>query len=112
VEVWEADGRQLRRFACTDIGSVQKLTWDTNHQRSMAAGKLFPPFLDSLDEVCSLPDDIQSAGRNLAEPSIDVDYHPETLASPAHWIYGRTESLPITVFYAFKFRSGAVGVMG
>jgi protoporphyrinogen oxidase len=42
----------------------------------------------------TLPDSIQDDIRALRNVGIDVDYVPETLASPAHWIYEPDEQLP------------------
>jgi len=67
--------------------------------------------LDSLDEVLqACRHDIQSAVRNLQNASIDVDYHPETLASPAHWIYEPDESITYhRLLLRSNFVPGAVG---
>lgn len=42
---------------------------------------------------CKLPGDILTAIANLKNASIDIDYHPKTLSSPAHWIYEPDESI-------------------
>lgn len=45
------------------------------------------------EAYCDLPKDILNAISNLKNASIDVDYHPETLNSNAHWIYEPDESI-------------------
>jgi protoporphyrinogen oxidase len=42
---------------------------------------------------CNLPKNILKAVESLKNAPIDVDYHPETLSSPAHWIYEPDESI-------------------
>lgn len=42
---------------------------------------------------CDLPQDILTAISSLKNAPINVDYHPETLDSPAHWIYEPDESI-------------------
>ncbi len=42
---------------------------------------------------CDLPKDILDAIASLRNAPIDVDYHPKTLSSPAHWIYEPDESI-------------------
>ena len=44
-------------------------------------------------EYCDLPKEILNAIANLKNAPIDVDYHPETIDSPAHWIYEPEETL-------------------
>lgn len=38
-------------------------------------------------QYCELPKEVLGAIESLKNASIDVDYHPENLNSPAHWIY-------------------------
>lgn len=42
---------------------------------------------------CDLPKEVVGAIASLKNAPIDVDYHAETLNSPAHWIYEPDESL-------------------
>lgn len=42
---------------------------------------------------CNLPENILVAIESLKNASINVDYQPETLSSPAHWIYEPDESI-------------------
>lgn len=42
---------------------------------------------------CKLPKEISGAIGSLKNASIDVDYHPETLKSRAHWVYEPDESI-------------------
>jgi protoporphyrinogen oxidase len=42
---------------------------------------------------CGLPKEILMAIASLKSASINVDYHPRTLMSPAHWIYEPDESI-------------------
>lgn len=44
-------------------------------------------------EYCRLPDAILGAVAELKNAPIDIDYHPETLDSKAHWIYEPDESV-------------------
>jgi len=51
------------------------------------------PWTQWLD-FCALPEDIASAISQLACASINVDYHPDRVASTAHWIYDPDENIP------------------
>lgn len=42
---------------------------------------------------CNLPEDIMTAIASLKNAPIDVDYHPETLDSSAHWTYEPDEAI-------------------
>jgi len=42
---------------------------------------------------CDLPQDILKAISSLKNAPIDIDYQPETVDSPAHWIYEPDESI-------------------
>lgn len=42
---------------------------------------------------CPLPNDILMAITTLKNAPIDIDYYPETLSSPAHWIYEPDETI-------------------
>ncbi|OEU68018.1 MAG: amine oxidoreductase [Desulfovibrio sp. S3730MH75] len=44
-------------------------------------------------EYCDLPKDILATISSLKNAPIDVDYYPETLNSPAHWIYEPDDSI-------------------
>jgi protoporphyrinogen oxidase len=44
-------------------------------------------------KYCELPETVVSAISNLKNASIDVDYHPETLNNPSHWIYEPEENI-------------------
>jgi hypothetical protein len=41
----------------------------------------------------ALPVEIATAANRLVNVPIDVDYHPENIASPAHWIYQPDERI-------------------
>ena len=43
------------------------------------------------EQYCEIPTDIQSAIKKLKNAPIDVEYHSETIDSPAHWIYEPSE---------------------
>lgn len=59
---------------------------------------------------CDLPKDILDAITSLRNAPIDVDYHPETLRSPAHWIYEPDESISYhRLLLRSNFVSGARG---
>lgn len=45
-------------------------------------------------KFCTVPTDIKSAIGSLKNAAIDVDYHSETVDSPAHWIYEPDETVP------------------
>jgi protoporphyrinogen oxidase len=45
-------------------------------------------------QVADIPLDIRTAIGKLRYTSIDVDYHRETLATEAHWVYEPDEKLP------------------
>ncbi|MBE0575139.1 MAG: NAD(P)-binding protein [Desulfuromonadales bacterium] len=42
---------------------------------------------------CDLPTEILTSIASLKNAAIDVDYHPETLSSSAHWVYEPDESI-------------------
>lgn len=44
-------------------------------------------------DYCALPQDIKAAIGVLKNAPIDVDYHAETLDSPAHWVYEPDEAV-------------------
>jgi protoporphyrinogen oxidase len=43
---------------------------------------------------CAVPAEVRARIEELKQVSIDVDYHPEHLASPAHWSYDPREEVP------------------
>lgn len=59
---------------------------------------------------CRLPDAILGAVAELKNAPIDIDYHPETLDSKAHWIYEPDESVSHhRLLLRSNFASGARG---
>lgn len=45
-------------------------------------------------QMNSIPRSLQSAVRDLIYTSIDIDYHPVNVDSPAHWIYAPSHNVP------------------
>lgn len=61
-------------------------------------------------EYCDLPKAVMNAIESLKNAPIDVDYHPETLSSPAHWIYEPDESISYhRLLLRSNFSTGARG---
>jgi protoporphyrinogen oxidase len=59
---------------------------------------------------CNLPKDVLTAIASLKNASINVDYHPETLNNPAHWIYEPDESISYhRLLLCSNFATGARG---
>ena len=59
---------------------------------------------------CDLPKEVLGAIGSLKNAPIDVDYHPETLNSPAHWIYEPDESISYhRLLLRSNFATGARG---
>jgi protoporphyrinogen oxidase len=59
---------------------------------------------------CDMPESIVSAISRLKYASIIVDYYPETLANPSHWIYEPDESIPHhRILLRSNFIPGACG---
>jgi len=62
------------------------------------------------EAYCDLPKDVLDAIASLKNAPIDVDYHPETLTSPAHWIYEPDESISYhRLLLRSNFSAGARG---
>ena len=62
------------------------------------------------EAYCELPKDVLNAIGSLKNAPIDVDYHPETLSSSAHWIYEPDESIS---YHRLLLRSNfAIGSKG
>jgi len=94
-EVWKRMGVALGESLVPNC-SVQKIDLATRtiNDRWQAQTIISTIPWTHWTKCCALPEDIQSAVCNLTNVSIDVDYHPETLASSAHWIYEPDESIP------------------
>lgn len=45
------------------------------------------------NRFCTLPAEVKADIKLLKNASIDVDYHPETLDNPSHWIYEPNEEV-------------------
>jgi len=69
---------------------VQSLTvngkWKADKIISTIPWTVWPTF-------CQLKDNVKSSIALLQNTSVDVDYHSETVASPAHWIYEPDEAI-------------------
>ena len=62
------------------------------------------------EDYCELPADVLNAMAFLKNAPIDVDYHPETLNSPAHWIYEPDEAVSYhRLLLRSNFSDGAKG---
>ena len=62
------------------------------------------------EDYCELPADVLYAMAFLKNAPIDVDYHPETLNSQAHWIYEPDESVSYhRLLLRSNFSDGAIG---
>jgi protoporphyrinogen oxidase len=93
-EVWRRMGEALGDSLVTDcaVEHIDPATrtvngrWQAQTIISTIPWTLWP-------ECCHLPKDISEAVVRLKNAPIDVDYHPETLNSKAHWIYEPDESI-------------------
>lgn len=56
-------------------------------------------------QYCELPESVDSAISCMKNASIDVDYHPDTLDNPSHWIYEPNEN---TAHHRLLLRSNFV----
>jgi protoporphyrinogen oxidase len=45
-------------------------------------------------QIATVPTEVREAISMLKHTAMDVDYHPENQASPAHWIYDPDETVP------------------
>ena len=94
-EVWRRMGSELGerlRLGCpvTSIDTDQQIV-----NRSIKADVLVNtiPWV-SWFEIDALPKSFHSAVRNLKYASIDIDYNPCRVDSPAHWLYEPSPAVP------------------
>jgi protoporphyrinogen oxidase len=60
--------------------------------------------------VANLPPEVSRAVSQLVHVPIDIDYHPETIPGPAHWIYEPDERISYhRILCRASFRAGARG---
>jgi protoporphyrinogen oxidase len=93
-EVWrrmgEALGESLKlKNPVTSIdleNLVVDKEWKAGFIISSIPWTLWPQF-------CSVPDSIRRSMSKLENAAIDVDYAPDAIPSPAHWIYEPSESI-------------------
>jgi protoporphyrinogen oxidase len=94
-EVWLRMGKALGDCLITNCAvehldlreRVVNRKWRAGIILSTIPWTLWPGF-------CVLPPTVQRAIGCLRSASIDVDYHPESLASASHWTYEPDESVP------------------
>ncbi len=93
-EVWRRMGEALGDSLVTNC-SVEHIALDTRTVNGKwQADTIISTIPWTLwTGYCDLPKDILAAIASLKNAPIDVDYHPETLNSPAHWIYEPDESI-------------------
>ncbi|MGZ8196632.1 MAG: protoporphyrinogen/coproporphyrinogen oxidase [Methylosarcina sp.] len=110
-EVWRRMGEALGDSLVTDCAvehidlSTRTVNgkWQAQTIISTIPWTLWP-------ECCHLPKDIAEAVARLKNAPIDVDYHPETLNSKAHWIYEPDESISYhRLLLRSNFATGAKG---
>lgn len=93
-EVWRRMGETLGDLLVTDcpVESIDLSTrtvnghWQADCVITSIPWTLWPNF-------CEVPKEIQAEMARLHNVSIDIDYIPETLANPSHWIYEPDESI-------------------
>jgi protoporphyrinogen oxidase len=93
-EVWRRMGEALgeslvTRCAVESIDVANRIVngrWKAETIVSTIPWTLWP-------ERCRMPEDVRAAVARLRNASIDVDYVPETLTDPSHWIYEPDEAV-------------------
>ena len=94
-EVWRRIGESLGNSLITGC-PVEQInleertingTWKAETIISTIPWTLWPSY-------CDLPESVKAAMASLKNAAIDVDYHPNSLSSTAHWIYEPDESVP------------------
>ncbi len=93
-EVWRRMGEALGDSLVTScpVEQIDLATrtvngrWQAETIISSIPWTLWPSF-------CDLPTEILNSIASLKNAAIDVDYHPETLSSKAHWVYEPDESI-------------------
>lgn len=110
-EVWrrmgEALGPALRTgtpVASVDLAArVVNGQWHADTIINTVPWTLWPSF-------CALPEPVREQIALLKNASIDVDYHPETLNNPSHWIYEPDETIAHhRLLLRSNFANGACG---
>jgi protoporphyrinogen oxidase len=93
-ELWRRMGEALGDALVTDcpVEHVDLATRTIN--RNWQAEKIVSTIPWTLwPNYCELPKGILASIADLKNAPIDVDYHPETLSSKAHWVYEPDESI-------------------
>lgn len=93
-EVWrrmgEALGQSLKLESPVTSIDLDNLIineeWKADFIISSIPWTLWPQF-------CDVPDDIRDSVAKLENAAIDIDYIPDVLSSPAHWIYEPNETV-------------------
>lgn len=110
-EVWKRMGQSLGESLILDCSiehiDLSTLTvngkWKAKTIISTVPWTLWPNF-------CSLGNEVNAAIALLQKSSVDVRYQPETLDSPAHWIYEPDETISYhRLLLRSNFFSGARG---
>jgi len=93
-EVWRRMGEALGASLVTscpveqidlDTGTVNG-RWQAETIISTIPWTMWPQY-------CELPESVVTAISRLKKASIDVEYHPDTLDNPSHWIYEPGEDI-------------------
>lgn len=94
-EVWRRMGEALGNSLVTNC-AVERIDLDARtvngRWRAQTIVSTIPWTL--WKQYCELPHEVLGAIKELKNGPIDVDYHPELLDSPAHWIYEPDEFIP------------------
>lgn len=93
-EVWRRMGDSLGKsliascpIECIDLATrTVNRRWSADRIINTVPWTLWPGF-------CAIPDYVEAAIRELRSVSIDVDFIPGKLNSPAHWIYDPDETV-------------------
>lgn len=93
-EVWKRIGASLHEHLLTDtpVTSIDLETKTVNG--SFCAEQIVTTIpWSSWLKVSTLPENVREMISKLRHTSIDIDYHPESLKTSAHWIYEPDEKI-------------------
>lgn len=95
-EVWKRMGaalgdRLLTNSPVTKIDLANKIINDRWQAKTIVNTIPWAHWMSATNEI---PESIRTPMKSLRHVSIDVDYVPETLSSPSHWMYQPQEEIP------------------
>ena len=111
-EVWKRMGaalgdRLVTHSPVTKIDLARKIINDRWQAKTIVNTIPWAHWLNATNEI---PESIRTPMETLRHVSIDVDYVPETLPSPSHWMYQPQEEIPHhRKLLRSNFCPGAVG---